>query len=608
MTAFTVLSFSACQEWGEIDPPAGNQVYPKLEQVAKITFEDGTFDPTSFNYYAYDGGEVAVVEEDATQGNVLHLPNGYARLFNPLNNVKVQNGVSLTFLVKQVLLTDEETGKQAADDLEGALFSFQNENGTQRMFLTANGWLKYEAADGEYEANNPQEYKTGMMGATGEWHYVALKVCNDGYTVFVDGMKKVEKTETKFDFSKIVQFMASVPYIYIGNGSDTNTREMWVDDLSIYRNQITKTEWTDPRKPASGGNEEDYRNYITVGAEDFSSGWWTTFSDLVKFKKSAHFGFYNYGSGANNWNNWNIVVTNGKAVGEDGYAEYFVLRSDAYGWNPTTNTNDTPALLNIAQDFDFTTFIADMQGAYVDLTLTRAGNIINLRAVITTTAGTEYTYTAMYDDTNYGGGLPETLGAFFVCDGSYFKFDVEEVYTEGESYSSDKYLVGSDDCSTPFWNAFSKNYVITGNNEYPFGFVFTNNNNNGANWNNWLTAVTHGAPLGDADYTEYFVLRSDAYGWGDGGYNADNISHGFNFDTFVADMKASYVRLFFTRSNENLNIKAKIRTAEGKTLDDYKFSYSFISTPEVGIFLTVELASLDILKVGYFPFADKIEK
>lgn len=73
LAAFTVFSFGACEEWGKADPPAGNDTYPKLEQVANITFEDDAFDPTSMDYYAYPNGEVAeVVKDDEARGKVLH--------------------------------------------------------------------------------------------------------------------------------------------------------------------------------------------------------------------------------------------------------------------------------------------------------------------------------------------------------------------------------------------------------------------------------------------------------------------------------------------------------------------------------------------------------
>ena len=114
LAAFTVLSFWACEDWGQMDPPAGNQKNPKLEQVAKITFEDKDFDPQSLNYYAYEGGDIAEIEDDNVHGKALHLPDGYARMFNPLNSVEVQNGVSLTFWVKQALRIDEETEEVGA--------------------------------------------------------------------------------------------------------------------------------------------------------------------------------------------------------------------------------------------------------------------------------------------------------------------------------------------------------------------------------------------------------------------------------------------------------------------------------------------------------------
>lgn len=80
----------------------------------------------------------------------------------------------------------EVIGKQ---DLTGAIFSFLNENATQRMFFTANGWLNYEGIDGIYEDNNPDSEQTGLISA-GEWHYIAISITNNGYFVYVDGLKR----------------------------------------------------------------------------------------------------------------------------------------------------------------------------------------------------------------------------------------------------------------------------------------------------------------------------------------------------------------------------------------------------------------------------------
>lgn len=81
------------------------------------------------------------------------------------------------------------------------------------------------------------------MMSNGEWHYVAIAVTNTGFFVYVDGLKKIEYTSTNFNFATIVQFMASVPYLYIGYGSGSQTQSMMIDDLTIYRNTITSKQW-----------------------------------------------------------------------------------------------------------------------------------------------------------------------------------------------------------------------------------------------------------------------------------------------------------------------------------------------------------------------------
>ena len=40
LAVFTVLSFGACDDWGQMDPAAGNQIYPKLELKGEYKFEE----------------------------------------------------------------------------------------------------------------------------------------------------------------------------------------------------------------------------------------------------------------------------------------------------------------------------------------------------------------------------------------------------------------------------------------------------------------------------------------------------------------------------------------------------------------------------------------
>ncbi len=252
--AILTLCMGSCQDWGQMDPIPGHQVLPKLEQVANLTFDDEKLNPEEIQTFAYPDGDIPSLFTDETFGQVLQLEGGYARIFNPLNKVKVQDGVSLTFWMKQAIPEEDEDASTFEQDVTGAIFSFENANSTQRMFFTANGWLHYEGVDGSYEDNNPADAKTGLISA-GEWHYVAISVKNNGYFVYVDGLKKIEKTVSDFDCSKIVQFMASVPYLYIGYGSGTENQKWWIDDMNVYRNTITSKEIVIPQKGGSSSIE-----------------------------------------------------------------------------------------------------------------------------------------------------------------------------------------------------------------------------------------------------------------------------------------------------------------------------------------------------------------
>lgn len=585
LTVFVVICFSSCQDWGKWDEPAGNQIYPTLEKLAVYTFEE-EIDPEVIRLFAYNDGELPSLINDAERNStVLHLNGGYARVNNPVAAVEVQNGVSLTFRMKQI-----ESG--LSQDLEGALFSFQNEDGTEKVFFTANGWLSYNGVDGEYEDNNPSGYKTEILSA-GEWHYVALLIRSNGYAVFVDGEKMIDKEVTSFDFTKIVQSMATAPYLYLGYGSGVEPGEWLVDDLTIYRNQITDSQI---KVPSEGGGEVDDKKYIIVGSEDYSSGWWSVFSDLVKMKgdQTTHYGFYNHTNGNANWNNWVLVLTNGKDRGETGYAEHFVLRADGYGWGDGSYAGD-----NIAHNFNFSdgSFTTDMKGAYVDLTVKRADKRIDVKAVVTATSGTVYTYTFFYE-----GDLGDTVGTFLTCEGAYLKIDPEAVFI-GEAYTAGSYLVGPADCSAGWWSSFSKlSKLSDAYTTYPFVYTFYNNNNEGANWNNWLLVLTNGKDRGETGYAEYFVLRADAYGWGDANYAGENISASYDWSTYVSQMKGAFCKIIITRNGDRLDMTAKITTAGGVKLDDYTFYYKGITTTDIGLFLTVELASLDMRTVGYYPF------
>lgn len=167
-----------------------------------------------------------------------------------------------------------------------------------------------------------------------------------------------------------------------------------------------------------------------VGAEDNSSGWRGAYSDYftIPANKLLHLEFHNYGTGVNNWNNWNLAVVNIEARDADedpNYIEYFVLRSDAWGWGNddfdlnliSHNYPDTDGDGDIWNDFRET-----MQGAYVTIEVDHS---VTGNAFVTATAvGTNGT--VLIETYQQPVPASEDIVAFLICDGSHFV--MEEAY------------------------------------------------------------------------------------------------------------------------------------------------------------------------------------
>ena len=79
-------------------------------------------------------------------------------------------------------------------------------------------------------------------------------------------------------------------------------------------------------------------------------------------------------------------------------------------------------------------------------------------------------------------------------------------------------LVGAADNTSAWWTAHSDYYTIPEGKTVEL--QFTNYGTSAATltnevWHNWVLAVANGLDRGADGYSEYFVLRCDAYGWGD---------------------------------------------------------------------------------------------
>ena len=595
--AALLIAATSCDNWGRKDPPAGNQVKATMENVAVYDFEsEEGLDPAVFKAIANPGGSTPEITADDIKGNVLRLDNGYISLANPLNKVALQEAASFTFWMMQpVVTTTDEEGVESAlpQDLNGPMITFENLTGNGRLAINPNGGIYYSAADGNWVENDPVSVTTGYI-TPGEWHYVAVIIDEDGYQWWVDGDRKVEKTVTDFDCSKLVRFANNVPVMTIG-AADNNSLWM-IDDLKVYRNTITAKEISRPNLGSGGqggAQGPDLSTWVLLGNEDNSTGFWSTWSDYVNLTGNGtiHYEFYNWhGDNTLNWQNWALVLTNGIPRDGAGYAEYAYIRADAYGWGNAYVQDD------MVSNFDWGTFMDEMEGALVKLDITRRGTSVTIHADVTAEDGT-----TRYEEITLQGVESETLGSFLTCEGAHLRINPEEVFV-GSVFAPGEKVTGLTDCTTPWWSAHSDNNRFE-NSFDKWGVEFVNHTTGtGANWNNWLLIASNGPWVGEDGYAEYFVLRSDAYGWGSA-FDQGNttMESAFDWDTYVADMKDAKVKILFSYAANTLKMDCRQTTADGREMPRYKFKASGLTAP-IGLFFTCELAYLEFSRIGYYPW------
>ncbi len=609
-SAAALLLGSACtHDWGQMDPPAGDQVYPTMQGIATYAFDaEEELDPLVINLYAYPDGEIpALYEDELAKSPVLNLASGYARFNNPLKNVAVQNAVSYTFWMKQNSdpVLDEEgnpvEGQVMPQDLTSPIMYWENENASASLSFSANGWLKYDGLDGKWEENNPAAYKTGYL-TPDQWHYVALIIRDHGYALYVDGEKKADITSSDLNYSNAVQFAANAPYMYFNYGADTHT-SFYLEDLTVYRNEITSKEIARPKKGNIGGGDigggeaeimDEVLTNPVLGKEDNSTGWWTVWTPVVRMAGDGvtHYEFVNYTTKEQNYHNWVIVITNGHEREEEGYEEILVMRADAYGWGSMYNS------ATIEHGYNWDTFREQMDGAKVYVDVKRNGTTLIVESKAVTTAGEELVQTVTLP-----GVEVESIGSFFTCEGAHLVFDLDKTF-KGKVYPAGTVWVGKEDFSNGFWSCWTE--MEKKESDFSrFGFEFVNHSEGDANYKFWNLVITNGyqsAPDGerDPDYKEYLYLRCDAYGWAEL-WSTDKVTQNFNWDTYLADMQGATSHIYFSVQGDTFTMIDREETADGRMLPDYKYVTSGISLP-IGIIFTGERMWLEIRKIGYFPW------
>ena len=142
---------------------------------------------------------------------------------------------------------------------------------------------------------------------------------------------------------------------------------------------------------------EDYVE--SVGAADYSNGWWTDWSTPIEIADgTTTVTFNNYSDGVNNWDNYVLMFTNEETPahenpnadgsGSADHVEYAAVRADAFGWDDTfTQSYET------SWGDDWATWLAAMKNAKVTLTIERKAGDITIDANIEGADGETYTST-----------------------------------------------------------------------------------------------------------------------------------------------------------------------------------------------------------------------
>ena len=297
--------------------------------------------------------------------------------------------------------------------------------------------------------------------------------------------------------------------------------------------------------------------YTLLGAADNSTPFWGAHTDNIKINPGETFvsTFTNYTSGANNWNNFCVVLCSA-----DGSTEYAVVRADNYGWGTGYD-----ACTHEGNQGDWATWLAAMDGAKVTLAVTNNGKgTADIEATMVGNNGE--IYTQVYKGIN-------TVDP----NNCYFNLTVDNCHLEFDD------VVGAEDNSSPFWGAHSTDISV------PAGKTITQrfrNYTNGANnWNNFCVVLTR------EDNSEYAVVRADNFGWG-ASYdnNSSLVLSGGQADwgAWLAAMDEALVTVSTTNKGGSVDVDIVMIGNDGKEYIQYYHNITPTDGDNVRVRFTVD--------------------
>ena len=169
--------------------------------------------------------------------------------------------------------------------------------------------------------------------------------------------------------------------------------------------------------------------------------------------------FKNYSKKEANYQNWIAAITTDADRWASGYAEYIILRADNAGWGTRWVAS------NLSSNYNWETFMNDMDGSDVEMTVTRNGALVTVHADITASDGETKYYENFY--TACGSGTQD-IRVFLSVDHSHITNITSDIVDNGNSSDSEGW--GVENAHIDFTNAIVSNSVagetnsITGTN------------------------------------------------------------------------------------------------------------------------------------------------
>ncbi len=414
-----------------------------VEQVALAadTINDGA---------TYDIGESAheiMITETGVVGNALYLDGTYGVKLN-LDGLNITDGsYTLSFWLNATRLSTFgptlQIGRNMGDSGDTTSDSYRCVtwlNFTQAEWGTSSAKLfpVYWNRNSDYDVWPWGACYDDAVHGKQEWLLVTLVVDGNDYVCADDGLPRVGTQyylngELVFDASADLAYYQGVsPEILTGDGIEgylgvnywDTVFKGYFDELYIYDEALTAGQVkslyeqgdtsVEPVAP-EGGNEiveaplpeitVDSNAIDVLGTTARDNGWWTDNTGAYELAEGASMTMKlnNYSNGEANYKNFVLVLTN-TAVTTDviasgdnytGYAEYAVIRPDAFGWGDASYA----ATFTTSWGDDWAGWLDLMKDADVTVVLTRSGSDVTMDFTFVGADGTTMTETAVVTST-----------------------------------------------------------------------------------------------------------------------------------------------------------------------------------------------------------------